>query len=63
MTLGRACLVELLSGYEQLALLWPGLIETQKLMYFLQEAGEPLRLKFERAHYGPYQTICGMFYP
>ena len=23
-------------------------------MYFLQEAGEPLRLRFEKRHYGPY---------
>lgn len=30
------------------------LLEIQKLAYFLQEAGEPLRLKFEKAHYGPY---------
>ena len=26
----------------------------QKLAYFLQEAGEPLRLKYEAGHYGPY---------
>lgn len=30
------------------------LLEIQKLAYFLQEAGEPLRLKFQKAHYGPY---------
>jgi uncharacterized protein YwgA len=30
------------------------LIELQKLMYFLQEAGEPLRLKYVKHHYGPY---------
>lgn len=23
-------------------------------MYFMQEAGEPLKLRFEKAHYGPY---------
>ena len=26
----------------------------QKLAYFLQEAGEPLRLRYEPGHYGPY---------
>ncbi|TAH34688.1 MAG: Appr-1-p processing protein [Planctomycetota bacterium] len=35
-------------GYERTQL------EIQKLAYFLQEAGEPLRLRFTAAHYGPY---------
>jgi len=30
------------------------LLEAQKLSYFLQEAGEPLRLNFVKWHYGPY---------
>ena len=30
------------------------LLEIQKLAYFLQEAGQPLRLKFEKKNYGPY---------
>lgn len=30
------------------------LLEIQKLAYFLQEAGEPLRLRYEAGHYGPY---------
>lgn len=30
------------------------LVEIQKLMYFLQEAGEPLKLEFVRGRYGPY---------
>ena len=30
------------------------LLEVQKLAYFLQEAGEPLRLRYEPGHYGPY---------
>ncbi|MGI8702184.1 MAG: hypothetical protein ACR2JU_13450 [Nocardioidaceae bacterium] len=30
------------------------MIETQKLTYFLQAAGEPLRLNFVGHHYGPY---------
>ena len=30
------------------------LLEVHKLMYFLQEAGEPLRLNFQKEVYGPY---------
>jgi O-acetyl-ADP-ribose deacetylase (regulator of RNase III) len=30
------------------------MLEVQKLAYFLQAAGQPLRLNFERHHYGPY---------
>ena len=30
------------------------LLEIQKLAYFLQEAGQPLRLRYEAGHYGPY---------
>lgn len=30
------------------------MIEVQKLLYFLQAAGEPLRLNFVQARYGPY---------
>jgi O-acetyl-ADP-ribose deacetylase (regulator of RNase III) len=55
MTAGRAALVELISRYLN-GLLDPfvSLLEVHKLMYFMQEAGEPLRLKFKQAHYGPY---------
>ncbi len=55
MTAGRAALVELISRYLR-GLLDPtvSLLEVHKLMYFMQEAGEPLRLKFKPAHYGPY---------
>jgi O-acetyl-ADP-ribose deacetylase (regulator of RNase III) len=53
MTAPRAALIWLLSRY-----LAPGEsaspLEVQKLLYFLQEAGEPLRLKFEKRRYGPY---------
>ncbi len=55
LTTGRATLVALI--YRYLAgLLDPyvTLIELQKLMYFMQEAGEPLRLKYTKHHYGPY---------
>jgi len=30
------------------------LLEVHKLMYFLQSAGEPLRLRYSKAWYGPY---------
>ena len=55
MTPGRAALVELLNRYLQ-GLLDPfvTLLEAHKLMYFMQEAGQPLRLKYQRAPYGPY---------
>lgn len=55
MTAGRAALVELINRYLN-GLLDPSvtLLEVHKLMYFMQEAGEPLRLKYQKAHYGPY---------
>ena len=55
MTRGRAALVGLMDRYLR-GLLDPfiTLLEVHKLMYFIQEAGEPLRLKFQKAHYGPY---------
>lgn len=31
-----------------------GMGEVQKLAYFLQEAGEPMRLRFQAHHFGPY---------
>jgi O-acetyl-ADP-ribose deacetylase (regulator of RNase III) len=51
---GRAALVELLSRYAPLAQGSASLVETQKLMYFLQVAGEPLRLRYIAHTYGPY---------
>jgi len=30
------------------------LLELHKLMYFLQESGEPLRLRYVKAYHGPY---------
>lgn len=55
MTPGRAALVELVNRYMQ-GLLDPviTLLEVHKLMYFMQVAGEPLRLKYVKAPYGPY---------
>ncbi|WP_237152497.1 type II toxin-antitoxin system antitoxin DNA ADP-ribosyl glycohydrolase DarG [Oryzibacter oryziterrae] len=55
MTAGRAALVVLMNRYLG-GLMDPfvTLIEVQKLMYFMQEAGEPLRLNYMKHHYGPY---------
>ena len=55
MTAGRAALVGLMSRYLR-GLLDPfvSLLEVHKLMYFMQEAGEPLRLRYVKAQYGPY---------
>ena len=55
MTAGRAALVGLMRRYLA-GLLDPSisLLEVHKLMYFMQETGEPLRLKYVKAPYGPY---------
>ena len=55
LTPGRASLLGLMDRYLA-ALLDPfiTLLEVHKLMYFLQEAGEPLRLRYVKGHYGPY---------
>lgn len=55
MTPGRAALVELMHRYLA-GLLDPfvSLLEVHKLMYFLQESGEPLRLEYQKNLYGPY---------
>ena len=55
MTPGRAALVGLMDRYLR-GLLDPfvTLREVHKLMYFMQIAGEPLKLRFAKAPYGPY---------
>jgi O-acetyl-ADP-ribose deacetylase (regulator of RNase III) len=55
MTPGRAALLLLMDRYLA-GLLDPivTLLEVHKLTYFLQAAGQPLRLQFTRGHYGPY---------
>ncbi|WP_246740952.1 type II toxin-antitoxin system antitoxin DNA ADP-ribosyl glycohydrolase DarG [Mesorhizobium sp. NZP2298] len=55
MTAGRAALVVLMHRYLS-GLMDPfvTLLEVHKLMYFMQEAGEPLRLQYTKAPYGPY---------
>lgn len=55
MTSGRAALVVLMNRYLG-GLMDPfvTLLEIHKLMYFMQIAGEPLRLQYTKAPYGPY---------
>lgn len=55
MTAGRAALIGLMNRYLE-GLLDPfiSLLELHKLMYFMQEAGEDLKLKYRKAPYGPY---------
>jgi len=61
MTVGRAALLAMLGTYAGLsqqeeAVTGDGasLLELQKLMYFLQERGQPLRLDYVKGRYGPY---------
>jgi len=53
MTAGRALVIGLMKQYAALGYSRT-LLEIQKLAYFLQEAGEPLRLRYEAGLYGPY---------
>lgn len=55
MTAGRAALVVLMHRYLS-GLMDPfvTLLEVHKLMYFMQEAGQELRLRYTKAPYGPY---------
>lgn len=55
MTIGRAALIGLIDrykvpGYDYLL----SLLEVQKLAYFLQNSGQPLKLAFQKGIYGPY---------
>ncbi|MFA6091978.1 MAG: macro domain-containing protein [Elusimicrobiota bacterium] len=55
MTIGRAALIGLIErykvpGYDYLL----SLLEVHKLAYFLQCAGQPLKLAFQKGIYGPY---------
>ena len=55
MTVGRAALLGLMQRYLE-ALMDPflTLLEIHKLMYFMQEAGEPLKLRYSKGLFGPY---------
>lgn len=53
MTYGRAAVVAVMERYLPFAVeVTP--VDIQKLMYFMQEAGEPLKLDFQKGRYGPY---------
>jgi len=55
MTPGRAALLGLMYRYLDAAMdPTVTLVEVHKLMYFMQEAGEPLKLRHAKAQYGPY---------
>ncbi len=53
LTVARALFVKIMAIYSRLSYRMT-LLEIQKLAYFLQEAGEPLRLNYEAGIYGPY---------
>ena len=55
MTAGRAAVVALMGRYTETGFDYRlSNLEVQKLAYFLQVAGEPLRLEFAAYHFGPY---------
>src|SRR5258708_25058029 len=53
MTPARGAIIKIISIYRQMEY---GLtkIEVQKLAYFLEQAGQPLKLDFVKHTYGPY---------
>jgi O-acetyl-ADP-ribose deacetylase (regulator of RNase III) len=53
LTLTRAYVLRIFGAYTALGNELTVLV-AQKLLYFLQEAGEPLKLRFAQYHYGPY---------
>ncbi len=55
MTAGRAALLAAMNRYDAPGYEYPlSLLEIQKLAYFLQTAGEPLKLEYKAHIYGPY---------
>lgn len=55
MTAGRAAVLSLMGRYVETDYDYRlSLVEVQKLAYFLQEAGENLRLEYRAHHFGPY---------
>jgi O-acetyl-ADP-ribose deacetylase (regulator of RNase III) len=53
MTAARAAIVKIISAYGEMQYAL-GKIEIQKLVYFLEQAGQPLSLEFVKHKYGPY---------
>lgn len=49
----RAAIIKIISIYREMEYPLSG-IEVQKLAYFLEEAGHPLKLEFVKHNYGPY---------
>ncbi len=60
MSAGKAALIVLMQRYLN-GLLDPfiSLLEVHKLMYFMQAAGQPLRLRYKKAPYGPFAENLG----
>ncbi|WP_068057407.1 type II toxin-antitoxin system antitoxin DNA ADP-ribosyl glycohydrolase DarG [Nocardia xishanensis] len=54
MTIARAAVLKLLKVYEDTAMRAASQVELHKLVYFLQHAGQDLRLEFTKGRYGPY---------
>lgn len=54
MTTARAAVLKLLQSYEEAAMHSATQVEVHKLVYFLQHAGQNLRLEFVKGRYGPY---------
>jgi O-acetyl-ADP-ribose deacetylase (regulator of RNase III) len=55
MTAVRAAILKIFSTYREME--YPlSAIESQKLAYFLEEAGQPLKLEFIKHNYGPYSA-------
>lgn len=53
MTAVRAAILKIFSAYREME--YPlTAIESQKLAYFLEETGQPLKLEFTKHNYGPY---------
>ena len=53
LTIARALLIKLIAQYSALDYRL-SLLEIQKLAYFLQEVGQPMRLGYRKGPYGPY---------
>jgi O-acetyl-ADP-ribose deacetylase (regulator of RNase III) len=53
MTPGRAALIGIMQRYLPFAVEITA-VDIQKVMYFMQESGEPLRLNYVKGRYGPY---------
>ena len=55
LTVGRAALLILMRRYLAAGMdPFVTLLEIHKLMYFMQESGEVLKLQYNKGHYGPY---------